>query len=172
MADNADQLSTVRGLAKRLANCSFDETFEQAMAGFAVGAAFSLERALSLGWSDQSRPQPGQPYHDELIEVAADIANGDVPTQQRWLAGYYFNSALLRLSALGDHVAVYVSDGLRDKWALQDNVRDDVNLLKHDMEKHLSDGLKSKVTDAIEALTMAVAVLDVLLNKRFKKGSR
>ena len=160
--DNPELINRVRRLSRRLCDCPAPSHDEQALLGFAIGATFSLQRALALGYTDQTIPDVGPNYLADLRGVAADIADREGPTQGAWLATYYFNSALFRLAALGERVGKYADAG---KWDVAPPVRHDVNRMKHEVDVLLKDGREAKIEDAIEALTMVVGALELHLGR-------
>ena len=158
-------LDRVNRLVSRLAACSFSDPPDQAIAGYAIGVAYSLQRAFSLGWVDGMGSCAGTERESELKAVAKDLRGQNTPTQPRWLAGYYYGSAILRLPPLGEAIGGRNSGA---KWDLQRSIRLDVNALKHGLSTMLSIGLKSTVEDALEALTMVVGTLELLAGQKIK----
>lgn len=64
-----------------------------------LGVVYSLFHAKRLGYDE--RPQPLQSRDINAVLVrATDMANGRVRRDGKWTAGYYVNSALLRLGSV------------------------------------------------------------------------
>lgn len=116
-----------------------------------LGAIYALILAKHLDFAD--RPTGTLPEGDKVLIRAGDVADGHVRLDGKWMAGFHFNSALLRLSATyhrtlrvltNNHAPnVYVPDllGKLDyaKWTGRDwshnnihGIHTEVNALKHD----------------------------------------
>ncbi|MGE3151997.1 MAG: hypothetical protein AB7G48_11535 [Nitrospiraceae bacterium] len=79
---------------------------------FALGAIYSLARAEQLGYPRQSQ-EPGRVWRrmEEAKEMVLGMLVEDRPPQQgEWLAGFYFNDAILRLDLAFEHILRYVGD--------------------------------------------------------------
>ena len=63
-----------------------------------LGALYALKFAQIQGFAD--RPVGNDIELKVLKDRSAALANGDVRTDGKWIAGFHFNSALLRLSAV------------------------------------------------------------------------
>lgn len=64
-----------------------------------AGALASLIRAQQLEYIDRLGEELPPEYYIKLGERLAKMTAGTLPPRGRWLSGYYFNSALLRLGA-------------------------------------------------------------------------
>lgn len=64
-----------------------------------AGALASLIRAKQLEYIDRLGEELPAKYYIKLAERVAKMTGGTLPPRGRWLSGYYFNSALLRLGA-------------------------------------------------------------------------
>jgi len=64
-----------------------------------AGALASLIRAEQLEYLDRMDEELPPEYYKKLSERIAKMTAGTLPPRGRWIAGYYFNSALLRLGA-------------------------------------------------------------------------
>lgn len=130
--DRSTELSDIARLARRLSTLETHSSGETAIIGFVAGALHALKRAAELGYDD-SWPNIGtaelnREYHAAL-RATADLVSG--PSQ--WLAGFYFNSALMRLDALKDRIRKLA--GVKRK-KLAHEVRVVVNRLKHDVDPY------------------------------------
>ncbi len=79
---------------------------------FALGAIYSLARAEQLGYPQQSQ-EPGRVWRrmEEAKELVLRMLGEDRPPDQGdWLAGYYFNDAILRLDLAFEHILRYVGN--------------------------------------------------------------
>jgi hypothetical protein len=64
-----------------------------------IGALASLIRAEQLKYQDRIGTELPHEYYSRLGERVKRMETGTLPQHGRWLSGYYFNSALLRLGA-------------------------------------------------------------------------
>jgi hypothetical protein len=64
----------------------------------AAGGLSSLIRANQLGYKDRTYPLPKQ-YYENLCVRVHKMGTGTLPQSGAWLAGYFLNSALLRIGA-------------------------------------------------------------------------
>lgn len=75
-------------------------TDSQAVLGFMAGSLYSLAKACQLEYQDRTGLTLPRGYPQELQEVLRGIANGELPSEGQWLAGFHLNSGLHRLAAL------------------------------------------------------------------------
>ena len=87
--------SSIDSFSKEVAAVKTSDDVLLGVKGLLVGSAFSLRKAHELGFSGNV----GSGYPDELNNIAEQIAAGKLPEQGHWLAGFFFNSALLRIAA-------------------------------------------------------------------------
>lgn len=92
-------------IAVGLANFHCSSSEDCALRGLALGALYALRRASELGYTDRTGAKLPIEYADELAAVAHDLTTGPEVTNLAWLAAFYFNSAIMRLDALGDRLA-------------------------------------------------------------------
>src|SRR5437588_12447858 len=76
-----------------------------------VGAIYALILAKSQDFTD--RPAGTSPERDKVQIRAEQVANGELRLDGKWMAGFHFNSALLRLSAVYHRVLRVVTDDHR-----------------------------------------------------------
>lgn len=91
---------------------SRSDPWQSSLYNFALGAIYSLARAEQLGYPRQSQ-EPGRVWQrmDEAMETVLRMLGEDRPPQQgEWLAGFYFNDAILRLDLAFEHILRYVGD--------------------------------------------------------------
>jgi hypothetical protein len=153
--------TVINTLSGRLACLDASGLDEQALYGFAVGAAYSLAQAVRLGYRGEG---PADGYAAEVRAAADAISKGEPPTAGAWLAGYYFNSSLQRLAAAAERIGKYTSGR---KWVPSRAVRDDVNQMKHGVGTGtgtlLSEGREATLEDACNTLREVVDALEPLL---------
>lgn len=119
---------------------------EQALVGHWVGALYALVRAQGLTFRDQSGDATPVDYLAQLRRVTHCVSREKVPRDTAWLAGFYLNSALFRLAALGERIAKYAGQDRR----LAKDVGVEVNRLKHDVSGVMA-GRSIGLTRAVRA---------------------
>ncbi len=85
---------------------------QSSLYNFALGAIYSLARAEQLGYPGQSQ-ESGRVWRrlDEAKEMVLRMLGDNRPPEQgEWLAGYYFNDAILRLDLAFEHILRYVGN--------------------------------------------------------------
>ena len=135
-----------------------------------AGALASLIRAQELAYKDRMDEELPPEYYPKLTERVAKMANGTLPPRGRWISGYYFNSALLRLGAARemttklfnslDKRKSHVGPSLNPKHL--DSVYKEYLRLKHDL-RSLRLGRDVTFEQAVQGL---VELIDVLGKRR------
>lgn len=140
---------------------------------FLLGAVYALWLADELGFHERDLQLPND-YWQFPLKRAQDMAAGALRTDGKWAAGFYFNSALLRIAASYHRTlkALTRQDGyvpaLREKVAPPfsrsnlDKVHCEVNHLKH-----TPNGIESgrRITFAI-AIDSVNELLDLIHSHR------
>jgi hypothetical protein len=143
-----------------------------------LGAIYALILAKSQGFTD--RPRGISPEPDKVQTRAEQVANGHIRLDGKWMAGFHFNSAILRLSAVyhrilrvltNDHRTEAHVGELRNKlayaawtghpWSYANiqKVHDDVNVLKHD-SGGVGRGRDAEYGHALDAVEELLNLLD------------
>ena len=135
-----------------------------------AGALASLIRAQELAYEDRLGEELPAEYYPKLRERIAKMANGTLPPRGRWISGYYFNSALLRLGAAReitnrllnslDKRKSHVGPNLNPQRL--DSVYKEYRRLKHDL-RSLRLGREVAFEQAVQGL---VELIDVLAKRR------
>ncbi len=137
---------------------------------YAVGAIYALFRAEELEYKDRDYPLPPA-YQKAPLTRAKDMSEGKVRKEGAWVAGFYFNYALVRIAA-DYHRVLKVLTG-KDDHAKSlakrlapgfvhthlDKVHDEVNALKHRPDG-LAAGRKVKFEEAVQALEELLSVIE------------
>lgn len=79
---------------------------QSSLYNFTLGAIYSLARAEELGYPGQSQ-ESGRVWRrmDEAKEMALRMLGEDQPPERgEWLAGFYFNDAIVRLDLAFEHI--------------------------------------------------------------------
>lgn len=120
--------------------------------------------AKSLGFAD--RPTGKQTERDKVQVRAEQVSNGRIRLDGKWMAGFHFNSGILRLSAVyhrvlrvitTDHQKGHMVTDLLPKLGYQwsnvniAKVHTEVNKLKHD-SGGLGKGREAKFGQALDAV--------------------
>lgn len=146
MAQRGDRLTAVnlQDLVKCLVSLKSRGNAQADLVSLAVGAVYALRRADELGYTDGA----GITSWSDVQKAGRAIANGASPLG-RFIAGYYYNDALLRLDIAYENALRMVTNlhGLEDQKALVaagrtrgipgrlmsewKPIRDEVNVLKH-----------------------------------------
>ena len=135
--------SVIRSLAARLGRMEPRDKGDVGLYGIAAGALHSLEKAALLGYQDQRGQSRNISFFvREFRTTLQKIGRGQAPPRQ-WLAGFYFLSGLLRLSALIDRLELPVNETMRGR------VVGDVILFKHKTEAHPVSRIATRFDDAL-----------------------
>lgn len=130
-----------------------------------AGALASLIRAEELEYIDRVGQELPPKYYVKLSERVARMAGGTLPPYGRWIAGYYFNSALLRLGGVRE-ITRRLFDSLdKNKTTHGPNIKpmnldviyEEYRSLKHDL-RPLRMGRLVTFEQAVQALEELVGV--------------
>lgn len=131
-----------------------------------AGALARLIRAEQLEYIDRVDVELPPEYYNKLTERIARMANGTLPPRGRWISGYYFNSALLRLGAareitkrLLDSLDKHKPDaGPNLKPMPSDTIYEEYRSLKHDL-RSLGMGRNVTFEQTLQALAELIGIL-------------
>lgn len=209
MPENQDEdiQKQIRQLAEQFRHVQPESPAESTLYNFAFGALYAFGRAVALdycihyrqGTSLAKTKTVSKERAAEAATLAANLANETVPLEKalpasgKWLAGYYYNDALLRIDVCYEQVTRYFlkEQGFADgDWLLAQSLRKDfppdliapvwpkirghVNDIKHkSTKKNKTEGPSISPPDtlkAIEALIAAVAwvIQQGLISQRTK----
>lgn len=156
-------------LTKNVKDLPTDE-IGKGLKGLMVGAVYSLRQAADLGFEYRDAQRLGPDYAVELDDVCNYLLS---PTEKllpdKWLAGFFFNSALIRIAA-GSHRVLRMllggDDGGFDNLAMRvmcekgvdldticllKSVYQDMNSFKHHRDKLLGKRRIKTLDDGIDA---------------------
>jgi hypothetical protein len=140
-------------LIKRISQWKFTTELYQGIAGYVVGSAYCLKQALIFGWDKDTSAEPFQ-------DVCAALLKGEPELTQRWLAGFYYNSAIWRL-----HAIYNVIKGTR----FTDGMKIDRDNLAHHVDKIVANGFETTLQDALDCLHTIVVLLEHRLSRKLGK---
>jgi hypothetical protein len=151
------QLSSAATAIARLVPADAEQ---QAVVGFLIGAVYSLRRAIDLGFADRTGSKVVADYTQELQRIASKLASsGDLSDEQAWSSGFYFNSALSRISVLNECIGKY----LHDRPDLTPKVRREVNRFKHALDCIVGQGRTVGLTEAVAAICRLIDIYTSVL---------
>ena len=111
-----------------------------------AGALHSLGRAIQCRFDDARMTPDLRALRAELREVLARLAQTREPPRS-WLSGFYIDSAMMRLHALGERLGKHV--GPEDP--LTSFVPDAVNSMKHDTDAGIGAGWDVRFNHVLQA---------------------
>jgi hypothetical protein len=171
-----DVTHELRRLAGALAAAHGTTQEHQAIRSFLLGALYSLDTAVQLGFLTRAQPGRSPTYEAQVTRLTRQLERGSGISRGTWLAGLYFNSSLqhlagayhrlLKLVTGSDHSVVpcLVDIGIAqgrftsgDVDALNE-VHKDVNDLKHSPVGLLR---RRRVADIKKALRAAQQALEL-----------
>jgi hypothetical protein len=167
-----DHESELRTLAVRvLPLLSAAEKEDRPIFDYLVGALHALLRARELNFKDRPGPFADGYWRRGPTDTARSLQDGVLRTDGRWLAGFYFNSALARTAATFERfigVARAARRG-KDRDAEERRIRqqcphavrvaNEVNKLKHH-RPGVASGRDVKAEDAVAALREVVELAE------------
>jgi hypothetical protein len=146
MRAGTPQRRTISDLAERLLDLHPKTATQVSLLGFMAGALHALDRAAQLNYDD-ARSHPDRKHFATEFRTTVRAVARRRARPNAWLAGFYLDSALMRLSALNarlNKVLGTEDDRLRV-------VRRIVNNLKHDADAHIGTDWNLRFGDAIGA---------------------
>jgi hypothetical protein len=166
----------IESFSKQIAAVKTTDDVLLGVKGLIVGCAFSLMKSHELGFDSNV----GSEYPNELDDIAQKIVEAELPERGPWLAGFFFNSALMRIAA-GYHIllkrmfgntdesrkilsekAIKAGKVHPDDIALLDKIYQDVNDFKHVGAKLLRYRRIATIDEAIEAGQKLISVFGLV----------
>ena len=146
MTTSDHDLETVRRLASRMAALRPTTPSEIALLAFMAGTLYCLDRAVELRFDDARMTPDLTKAPVELHETFTAVA-GASAVPEAWLSGFYFDSAIMRISALNERIDNY----LGTKRDVARKVRKVVNKLKHAVDAGIAAGWRVRFADVLRA---------------------
>jgi hypothetical protein len=117
-----------------------------ALVAFMAGALHSLTRAIQCRFDDARMTPDLNEALSELSGVLARVIRSAAPPRA-WLSGYYIDSAMMRIAALGERLGKHLGVA----HPLSSKIPDVVNSMKHDVDAGITLGWDAKFADVIKA---------------------
>ncbi len=153
---DAATVARVHSLASVLTGIPVSDESSLGVRGLIVGAAYSLARALELGYQDLTGRKRQLDYGDTLVAASHALSAGQTPDRGPWLANYYYNNALIRLAVAGERLEKH-KPPRRDR---KPTIREEVNIFKHEFGGLLSRGRSVQPGQALDELASLVNRLE------------
>ncbi len=158
-------------LAGRLATLILELPRIGPLLDLAAGALASLLKAQAMDYRGRDEDEELPPaYYVKLSERVKRMASGTLPPKGRWISGYYFNSALMRLGAAREQtrgLLAFLDKRCKQRGKMPtlksteiDHVHREVNTLKHSLQG-LHGGRLVTFWQAVEAMEELVSVLEL-----------
>jgi hypothetical protein len=178
----------LRFLAQRLRPLleAAEKDSERAPLDYLLGGLHALFRARQLGFVDRPEPLDNAYWRGPLRRVKY-MESGDIRTDGKWLAGFYFNAALARIAAGFERIVALIEERAQRRtggkfwkrlerldwgnWSDPDfvlksgeaskayRVYAEVNFLKHD-PKGRAEGRNASIGDAITAFGETIDLIE------------
>ena len=146
MVPQSSDVMTIRGFAARVAKLAPRDANEVALVGFMAGALYALERAAHCGFDDARMKLTLVLERSELKKTLAALEGGR-PLGEPWLAGFYLDSAVLRLSALNERIDKH----LGTNHDIAKKIRRLVNQIKHEVDAGIGQGWSVTFADVLKS---------------------
>jgi hypothetical protein len=152
-----DILTRLHAIADRVSKIEPKRNAEIAILNLMTGAVFATYQAAKLDYDDdRANPNPDVSKR-EFKRSAIGVSRGRSP-HRAWRAGFYLNSALLRIAPINERINKHTG-------AVRDipKIRQLVNKIKHDPDAQIGRVWHIKLIDAVDALDLLCKRLEDLL---------
>lgn len=157
--------TTVKALAELIATIEPRNHSEIALLGLMTGVLYSLDLAIELGFDD-ARTKRG--IDDEKTEIhhALDAIRRDLALADAWLAGFYLDSAIMRLDTFYERISKYA----RVKCILAHEVHCVNKAIKHRTHAGLKEGWNIRFADVVRSTKALCELLEKVLSEPVSDG--
>ena len=141
-----DAQNQLQAIAHRVGKIRPEGNAEIALANLMTGALYALYEAAKLNYDDKrANPNP-EVSKQEFQQSAVNISKGTL-THDEWLAGFYLNSALLRMAPLNERIN-------RHTQTEHDipELRRLVNKIKHEPDAQMGQAWHLTLINVVDAL--------------------
>lgn len=146
MQSSVADTDTIRALAARLRKLKPRDSDQIALVGFMVGVLYSLDRAVTFRFADERMKLDAVVECAEQQRILEALENASA-LEAPWLAGFYLDSALMRLAALDERIRKYLGSNRN----AAPKIRRIVNQIKHDIDAGIRSGWTIGFRDVLEA---------------------
>jgi hypothetical protein len=154
-----DIINRLQEVAQRISTVHPVENAEIACVNLIAGALYALHQAATLDYDDNRANSNPDVSKQEFRRAVIKISRGLLP-EDAWVAGFYFNSALLRMAPLNERLNKQTQT-THDITA----IRQLVNKIKHEPEAQMGQPWHVTLPDAVEALEVLGKRLEESLGK-------
>ncbi len=145
MSVSTADVTKIRTLVSGLRKLTLRDSNQIALVGLMIGVLYALQRTVELSFDDARMKLDPAIERTEIGRTLEVLENGRLPDSQ-WLAGFYLDSAIMRLSALNDRIDKY----LRVNQDTAAKIRKVVNKIKHDVDAGITSGWNIKFSDVLK----------------------
>ena len=138
----SSHLRAVQSLARRTGALRPTTAEHIALVAFMAGALYALTRAIECRFDDERMTPDLVTMRVELGEVLDRIAKSRQPYRP-WLSGFYIDSAMMRLDALGERLGTHLE--LSHPPLPSPHIPDAVNSMKHDVDAGIAVGWNARL---------------------------
>ncbi|MBZ0104622.1 hypothetical protein MELA_01279 [Candidatus Methylomirabilis lanthanidiphila] len=151
-----DLLIRLHAIADRISKIEPKRNAEIAILNLMTGAVFATYQAAKLDYDDdRANPNPDESKR-EFKRSAIGISRGKSP-HRAWCAGFYMNSALLRIAPINERINKHTH-------TVHDipKIRQLVNKIKHEPDAQIGRAWHIKLIDVVDALELLCKRLEDL----------
>jgi hypothetical protein len=168
----------LREIASRLSTLTASSGQQSTPLNFAFGAIFALQKAEKLEYKSQDEPGRGLRMWEQARQLCQEMANeSPLPTDGEWLAGYFFNDGVVRITVAFEHLVrqetnlhcyekfsqmkqAAIEKDFRDEWIDSWwSVYDELNRIRH-RNKEFVDGPLVTYEKAVASLGHLIDALE------------
>lgn len=161
MSTFAKDQATVKALAKRISTIEPRDVSGIALVGLMTGVLYSLERSIELRFDDARTKK--REINEEKIEIRSTLEaiRHDCPPPDAWLAGFYLDSAIMRLDTFYQRIDHYA----HVKCILANEVNRTNRAIKHEIDAGLGKGWRIRFEDVLRSTKDVCELLEKILTQ-------
>jgi hypothetical protein len=152
---SSSDIQALQSLAQRVALLQPSTSDHIHLVAFTAGALYSLARAIQCRFDDSRMKPDLDEAPRELAKVLNRISASKEPPNP-WLSGYFIDSAMLRLDALGEKLGKKIGP----RHPLGPEVPQAVNDMKHTPDARIAEGWDVRFSHVLHEAEQVVALLE------------
>jgi len=152
---SSSDIQAVQSLAQRVALLRPSASIDIHLVAFTAGALYSLTRAIQCRFDDSRMTPDLEEVPRELVRVLDRISASKEPPSA-WLSGYFVDSAMLRIDALGEKLGEKVGP----RHPLGPQVPKAVNDMKHTPDARIAEGWDVRFRHVLQDAEHIVTLLE------------